>query len=62
LTDGRKQTALLGAAFLFLPGLSSVENAVFFQILSAVLQNQYLAVAMFFTHNVLVISRAGVTT
>jgi len=56
LTDGRKQTALLGAAFLFLLGLSSVENAVFFQILSAVLQNQYLAIVMFFTHNVLVIS------
>jgi hypothetical protein len=52
----RKRTALLGLAFLILLMLSSVENAFFFQILSSVLQNQYLAVAMLFIHNVLVIS------
>jgi hypothetical protein len=52
----RKRTALLGLAFLILLMLSSVENAFFFQILSIVLQNQYLAVAMLFIHNVLVIS------
>jgi hypothetical protein len=52
----RKRTVLLGLAFLVLLMLSSVENAFFFQILSSVLQNQYLAVAMLFMHNVLVIS------
>jgi hypothetical protein len=52
----RKRTALLGLAFLILLMLSSVENAFFFQILSSILQNQYLAVAMLFIHNVLVIS------
>jgi len=56
LVGERKRTALLGLAFLILLMLSSVENAFFFQILSIVLQNQYLAVAMLFIHNVLVIS------
>jgi hypothetical protein len=47
---------LLGLAFLFFLLLSSVENSFFFQILTAVLQNQVLAVAMLFTHNILVVS------
>jgi hypothetical protein len=47
---------LLGLAFLFFLLLSSLENIIFFQILGVVLQNQLLAVAMLFIHNILVIS------
>jgi len=46
----------LGLAFLILLALSSVENAVFFQILNVILQDQLLSVAMLFIHNLLVIS------
>jgi len=46
----------LGLAFLTLLALSSVENAVFFQILNVILQDQLLSVAMLFIHNLLVIS------
>lgn len=56
MTDERKRTILLGFAFLLLLLLSSFENTFFFQILNNLLQNQLLAVAMLFTHNVLVIS------
>jgi hypothetical protein len=56
LVDERKRTVLLGLVFLAFLGLSSVENAVFFQILEVILQNQFLAVAMLFIHNVLVVS------
>jgi hypothetical protein len=54
--DAKKSTALLGAAFLVLLGLSYAENLFFFNILGEVLQNQLLAVAMLFLHNVLVVS------
>ncbi len=54
--DTKKSTALLGVAFLVLLGLSYAENLFFFSILSYVLQNQFLAVAMLFLHNVLVVS------
>lgn len=47
---------LLGLAFVSLLLLSSFENVVFFQVLTAVLQNRLLSVAMLFIHNVLVIS------
>jgi hypothetical protein len=56
LIGERRRAVLLGLAFLVLLMLSSVENVFFFQILGTVLQNQYLAVAMLFIHNVLVIS------
>ena len=46
----------MGLAFLTLLALSSVENAVFFQILNVILQDQLLSVAMLFIHNLLVIS------
>ena len=46
----------MGLAFLILLALSSVENAVFFQILNVILQDQLLSVAMLFIHNLLVIS------
>jgi len=46
----------LGLAFLTLLALSSVENAVFFQILNVILQDQLLSVAMLFIHDLLVIS------
>ncbi len=52
----RKRTILLGLAFLFFLILSSVENTLFFNIVGDVFQNPLLAVAMFFIHNVLVVS------
>ena len=54
--DAKKSTALLGLAFIFFLGLAYTENRFFFGILSDVLQNPLLAIAMLFTHNVLVIS------
>jgi hypothetical protein len=54
--DAKKNTALLGVAFLVLLGLAYGENLFFFSILGEVLQNQLLAVAMLFLHNVLVVS------
>jgi hypothetical protein len=56
LPDERKRTILLGSAFLIFLLVSYVENTFFFQILGGVLQNQLLAVFMFFVHNVLVVS------
>ncbi len=47
---------LLGLAFLSLLILSSIENTFFFRVLGEVLSNHFLAVAMLFIHNVLVIS------
>lgn len=54
--DAKKNTALLGLAFIAFLGLSYAENLFFFSILGDALQNQYLAVAMLFLHNVLVVS------
>lgn len=52
----KTRTVLLGLAFLLFLLLSYVENMLFFQNLSAFFQNQLLAVAMLFMHNILVIS------
>jgi len=54
--DARKNTALLGLAFVAFLALSYAENLFFFGILGDVLRNQLLAVAMLFVHNVLVVS------
>ncbi|MCW4053771.1 MAG: hypothetical protein NWE84_02470 [Candidatus Bathyarchaeota archaeon] len=54
--DVKKNTALLGIAFVILLGLSYAENLFFFNILGDILHNQFLAVAMLFMHNVLVVS------
>src|SRR3972149_6473446 len=54
--DAKKNTVLLGLAFLVFLGLSYAENLFFFGVLGDVLQNQFLAVAMLFMHNVLVVS------
>jgi len=56
LVNDKKRAALLGFAFLILLLLSSVENTLFFNILSVTFQNSLLAVTMLFIHNVLVIS------
>jgi len=56
LPDERKRTVFLGLAFLVLLVVSSVENMVFFNILSEIFSNQFLAVGMLFVHNVLVVS------
>jgi hypothetical protein len=47
---------LLGFAFIIFLALSYVENVIFFSILGDILRNQFLAVAMLFVHNILVIS------
>ncbi|MEM3673287.1 MAG: hypothetical protein QW468_03560 [Candidatus Bathyarchaeia archaeon] len=52
----RKHTVLLGLAFLFFLIVSTVENNLFFNIADNIFQNPLLAVAMFFIHNVLVVS------
>jgi len=54
--DAKKTTVLLGLAFILFLALSYVQNVLFFSILSDVLANQFLAVVMLFTNNVLVIS------
>ena len=54
--DAKRRTALLGLAFMVLLVFSYVENTVFFSILGDVLANQFLAVAMLFVNNVLVVS------
>ena len=54
--DAKKSTALLGLAFVAFLGLSYAENLFFFGILGDILQNQFLAVAMLFLHNILVVS------
>ena len=54
--DAKKTTVLLGLAFLVFLALSYVQNVLFFNILGDVLANQFLAVVMLFTNNVLVIS------
>jgi hypothetical protein len=54
--DAKKNTALLGSAFLVLLGVSYAENLFFFSILGNVLNNVAIAVGMLFLHNVLVVS------
>jgi hypothetical protein len=56
LLGERKRTVLLGLAFLFFLLLSSIENTLFFNIVGNIFQNALLAVAVFFMHNVLVVS------
>lgn len=53
---GKRNTLLLGLAFLLFLMLSYVENMYFFTILSDVLRNQLLAVGMLFIHNILAVS------
>ena len=52
----KKNTALLGLAFVLLLGLAYAENLFFFNIVGDVLQNPLLAIVMLFLHNVLVAS------
>lgn len=54
--DAKKTTVLLGFAFIFFLVLSYVGNVLFFSILGDVLANQFLAMIMIFTNNVLVVS------
>ena len=54
--DAKKNSALLGSAFIILLGLSYAENLFFFSILGNVLSNVALAVGMLFLHNVVVVS------
>ena len=52
----KRSTVLLGLAFIILLILSYIGNTIFFSILGDILQNQFLAVAMLFINNILVIS------
>lgn len=54
--DAKRRTLLLGFVFIVFLIFSYVENMIFFNILSDVLADQFLAVAMLFINNVLVIS------
>lgn len=54
--DAKKKTVLLGLAFTFFLVLAYLENIVFFSILGEILNNHFLAILMFFMHNILVIS------
>lgn len=54
--DVKKNTVFLGLAFAVFLLLSYVENTFFFSALSHILRNQFLAVTMLFTHNVLAVS------
>jgi len=54
--NAKKTTVFLGLAFIGFLALSYYENLIFFNVLSDVLHNQFLAVGMLFIHNVLVIS------
>jgi hypothetical protein len=54
--DSKKYTAFLGLAFIGLLGLAYAENLFFYSILGEVLRNVFLAVAMLFLHNILVVS------
>jgi hypothetical protein len=54
----RKRTLLLGLVFVIFLVLSYVENTLFFEISSMLLQNQVLAVGVIFLHNVIVVSLA----
>jgi len=54
--DPRKRFLLLGLAFAVFLVISYVENMIFFGLLGSVLQNSFLAVAVLFAHNVLVVS------
>lgn len=54
--DMKRSTVLLGLAFIILLILSYIGNTIFFSILGDILQNQFLAVAMLFINNILVIS------
>ena len=54
--DMKRSTVLLGLAFIILLVLSYIGNTIFFSILGDILQNQFLAVAMLFINNILVIS------
>jgi hypothetical protein len=58
LLEGKKRTVLLGIAFLILLIISSVENTVFFGVLTPelFLNNQFLAIIVLFMHNIIVIS------
>jgi hypothetical protein len=56
LSHEKRRTVLLGIAFIILLILASLENTLFFTVLTGVLNNQLLAVGMLFLHNVLVIS------
>jgi len=53
---GKRETVVLGLAFLLFLGMSYVENTLFFTILGDVLRNQLLAIGMLFAHNILAIS------
>lgn len=52
----KRNTALLGLAFVAFLALAYLENTFFFGVLGEILQNNLLAVIMLFVHNGLVVS------
>ena len=56
MVNNGRRILLLGSVFLIFLALSYIENTLFLKILDSLLKNQFLAVAMIFTHNIIVIS------
>ena len=54
--NAKRNTILIGLAFIVLLALAYVENMFFFSIVDDILNNQFLSLAMFFIHNILAIS------
>ena len=54
--NAKRNTILIGLAFIVLLALSYTESMIFFRILGDILRNHLLAVIMLFIHNILVIS------
>ena len=52
----KRNTALLGLAFVVFLVLAYLENIFFFGVLGEILQNSLLAIIMLFVHNALVVS------
>ncbi len=52
----KRNTALLGLAFVAFLALAYLENTFFFGVLGEILQNNLLAIIMLFVHNGLVVS------
>lgn len=54
--NAKKNTILIGLAFIVLLALAYVENMIFFSVVGDILSNQLLSLVMLFIHNILAIS------
>lgn len=54
--DAKRNTLLIGLAFIVLLASAYVENMIFFGVVGDILSNQLLSLVMLFIHNVLAVS------